>query len=103
MGFLDFIFDNLFIVVIILLGIINFFNSIRKKEAERNRKSVDRKQHTPQQSQSRQSMENKERRGQPLGRMAERVERRIEDFTNQFDAAESTKEMIEEKQQAQYE
>jgi len=124
MNFLDFIFDNLFIIAIVVFGIINLFSRSTKSNQSEQRKQQSRpsnygpsKQGTshtnaglPKQETSRTNYEpNKQdssptsdRQGPILGRMVERVENAFEEITNQYEQTKPS-ENLAEQQRKQYE
>src|SRR5699024_5707512 len=107
MNFLDFIFDNLFIIAIVVFGIINLFSRSTKTNQTEQSKQQSRPSHygpykqgtrhtnadVPKQGTSRTNYEpNKrdssptsDRQGPILGRMVERVENAFEEITNQYE------------------
>lgn len=110
MNFLDFIFDNLFIVAIVVFGIINLFSrSTKSNQTEQQQKqSRPTNNGPPKQQTSRTNRSQKEetspssqRQGPILGRMAEKVENALDEITNQYEQT-TPNETVAEQQKKQY-
>lgn len=109
MSFFDFIFDNLFIVAIVLIGLFNLFSgSVKKKVSEQERKSQQRevsrapveREHPSQRPSEAKPLgrfetvaERLEQKAEELGR---KVERKIDDFSQQQKPAKSADEQRQE-------
>src|SRR5699024_3837602 len=124
MDILDFIYDNLFIIAIVVFGIINLFSrSTKNEQTEQSKQQTRPSNYDPsKQGTSRTSTElskqetsrtnyepNKqnssptsERQGPILGRMVERVENAFEEITNQYEHTKSSENMAKQ-QRKQYE
>ena len=103
MNFLDFIFDNFFIVLIIAFGIINLFSRGGKSKTQEQRRQQEQPGKPASSRMERAERESQEEpKGSVLGRMAQSMESAFEEISGQFEQ-EKPQETIADQQRKQYE
>jgi len=108
MNFLDFIFDNLFIVIIIVVGLFNFLSSMGKKKQNEN-SSQKQTQHQNNKPSTPRPIERRmesasERMEERIENVGRKMEEKLEEYSQRLEPKSDTKQQtIAEQQKAQYE
>lgn len=108
MNFLDFIFDNIFIVAIIVIGLFNYLSSINKKKVQQEKKQSEQNTERPVETSTQRPsrpVETAPRRFESrLESMGQRVEEKLEEYASKLDVdTNPAQKTFEEQRQEQYE